>query len=511
MSLLGNIKVRIKLLLAFSLLIGIFIIGFCVIFLSLRVINRATGDIYNQGLVGIDKLIEADRDAYQSTLALTLCLQNIRNGNQDALKKNLEDADVNLKQINERFSVFEKVYQEAGRKQNESFTVFHDNYAALTRHTATIIGLLTALDGDAAWRLYSADYSTAFSAMRGAMDELTNVMLDETARDFESANEAYRKILVSLLVVLAIILGISVTCAALISRSITVPLDAMRAFSFKIGSGDLSATVDGKILAQKDEFGALAQSLDEMKTRVNTVISNVGEIAKYVKTGSVELSASAQQIAQGASEQASLSEEVSASMVEMSSTIQESTENAVNTDIIAVKAAGDAEASGVAVREAVEMMKEIAKKISIIEEIARQTNLLALNAAIEAARAGEHGKGFAVVAAEVRKLAERSHFSAGEIGVLSNTTVNASTSVSALLGQLVPDIRKTADLVQEIRAAGVEQRTGVEQTTSAIRQLDTVVQQNASVSEELASTAEELSAQAEQLAELLKFFTLAEV
>lgn len=198
----------------------------------------------------IDKLIEADRDAYQSTLALTLCLQNIRNGNQDALKKNLEDADVNLKQINERFSVFEKVYQEAGRKQNESFTVFHDNYAALTRHTATIIGLLTALDGDAAWRLYSADYSTAFSAMRGAMDELTNVMLDETARDFESANEAYRKILVSLLVVLAIILGISVTCAALISRSIDRRAQGPLAVAKGAQVGeqdfiDLAAVIDG--------------------------------------------------------------------------------------------------------------------------------------------------------------------------------------------------------------------------------------------------------------------------
>jgi methyl-accepting chemotaxis protein len=158
------------------------------------------------------------------------------------------------------------------------------------------------------------------------------------------------------------------------------------------------------------------------------------------------------------------------------------------------------------VAEAVAAMKEIASKISIIEEIARQTNLLALNAAIEAARAGEHGKGFAVVAAEVRKLAERSQKAAGEINQLSGTTVKVSEKAGEMLEKLVPDIQKTAELVQEISAASKEQDTGAEQINKALQQLEKVIQQNASASEEMASTTEELSGQSDQLVSALGFF-----
>ncbi len=197
-------------------------------------------------------------------------------------------------------------------------------------------------------------------------------------------------------------------------------------------------------------------------------------------------------------------------MEEMVSNIKQNADNAQQTDKIANKSAKDALESGKSVVEAVTAMKEIASKISIIEEIARQTNLLALNAAIEAARAGEHGKGFAVVAAEVRKLAERSQKAAGEINQLSGTTVKVSEKAGEMLEKLVPDIQRTAELVQEITAASKEQDTGAEQINKALQQLEKVIQQNASASEEMASTTEQLSAQSDQLVSALAFFKTGE-
>lgn len=193
-------------------------------------------------------------------------------------------------------------------------------------------------------------------------------------------------------------------------------------------------------------------------------------------------------------------------MEEMSANIRQNAENAHETEKLAVKAASDAEAGGSAVKKTVSAMKEIAEKIGIIEEIARQTNMLALNAAIEAARAGEHGKGFAVVADAVRKLAERSQNAAGEIGKLSSTSVEIAENAGEMLDRMVPDIRRTAELVQEINASSSEQNSGSEQINQALLQLDQVIQQNASASEEMASTSEELAAQAEQLRGTIGFF-----
>ena len=190
------------------------------------------------------------------------------------------------------------------------------------------------------------------------------------------------------------------------------------------------------------------------------------------------------------------------------SSINQNSENAKATDNIAAESAKAAVEGGDAVKETVDAMKKIAEKISIIEDIAYQTNMLALNAAIEAARAGDHGKGFAVVAAEVRKLAERSQTAAGEISKLTGDSVRVAEYAGELLEKMVPDINKTANLVQEISAASGEQASGAGQITGAVSQLDQVTQQNASAAEELAASSEQMCAQAEGLRQLVSFFVL---
>jgi len=255
---------------------------------------------------------------------------------------------------------------------------------------------------------------------------------------------------------------------------------------------------------------------DQLKNDVNSTIDHLTDVISTVHSNTEnsaesaqEVNSTAQEIGQGSSEQAASLEEISSSMEQMSANIRQSADNSSQTEQIAQKAAVDAEESGKSVAEAVVAMKAIAEKISIIEEIARQTNLLALNAAIEAARAGEHGKGFAVVAAEVRKLAERSQQAAGEIGDLSGSTVVVAEQAGEKLLKLVPDIQKTAELVQEISVASREQDVGSEEINRAIQQLDQTVQRSAASAEELAASAGELTSQALEQREAMSFFVLA--
>ncbi|MEL6060666.1 MULTISPECIES: HAMP domain-containing methyl-accepting chemotaxis protein [unclassified Methylobacterium] len=421
----------------------------------------------------------------------------------------------------------------------EGLRTRYDAWTASFQKAVAIVATGGAVEAAA---LAAADFVPATQAVYGALDKLTDYQTHRTAEAAERARaDAHEGQTVLLAAVLgALLVGLIV--AAWLAVSIARGLGRAVSLAEAVAVGDLSQTITetsqdeiGDLIAAMNRMttnlnatavlaGAIAEgdltvkavplsdkdtmghALEQMLEKLRAVVADAAAAANNVSAGSQELSSSAEQLSQGSTEQAASTEEASASMEEMAANVKQNAENAGQTEAIARQSARDAEASGAAVGRAVEAMQTIAQKITIVQEIARQTDLLALNAAVEAARAGEHGRGFAVVASEVRKLAERSQAAAAEIGTLSADTVKAAQQAGEMLGRLVPDIKKTASLVEEISAACREQDVGSGQINQAIQQLDKVTQQNASASEQVSATSDELALQAERLQATIAYF-----
>jgi methyl-accepting chemotaxis protein len=344
--------------------------------------------------------------------------------------------------------------------------------------------------------------------MEAAATELSDKHRKIMAEKEETITAFARQTALVMFTVVLITFIASTFVTIVVSRGITRPVRAMAGHLGEMaqGGGDLTKRIE---IGSHDEVGQMATSFNSFVKKLEEIISEVRTSSDGIASAAAQVASSAASLSQGTSEQAASIEETTSSLEQMSASITQNAENSRQMEQMAVKGARDSEESGSAVKESVTAMKQIAEKISIIEEIAYQTNLLALNAAIEAARAGEHGRGFAVVATEVRKLAERSQTAAQEIGGLATNSVSVAERSGELLGELVPAIKKTSELVQEVSASPREQSSGVAQINKAMSSVDTVTQRNASSAEELSSTAEELAAQSEALQQLMAFFRVA--
>jgi methyl-accepting chemotaxis protein len=474
------------------------------------------------GIIKMDKIVASDKFMYErmakplaNLVKIATDFQRIRINARAYLESSDEktwaDASAEIDRLKAEMNAAAVPFKATIVTDNGS-KIFNDYEKAFSDYLSVVVdGMRLAKTGKHAEALALMSNSATLEAvanLQASIDNLVSVK-EDLSKQTTADNAATGSQAIIFLIVINIIGALSATVIAIsLTRSIAMPIGNVVVFIKAIAKGDLTLVIPEKDCKRKDEIGELAASYMEMQSSLKTIAVGILSASSQVSSGSVQISTTAQEMSQGATEQAASTEEISSAIEEAAASVKQNMDNATTTEVIALKTSKDAEEGGKAVEESVAAMNLIAGKIGIIEEIARQTNLLALNAAIEAARAGEAGKGFAVVASEVRKLAERSQSASGEITKLSKDTVETVRRAGEIIHVIVPDIKKTASLVQEIAAASKEQNSGIDQINKAMIQLDSVVQQNASASEELASMSEELSGQSEQLASAIEFFKI---
>jgi methyl-accepting chemotaxis protein len=532
-----NLSIRIKIMFGFLAVVSILIILGIFSLFQLNSVNRDTKDITTHWLPSIN---------HASTINQTFTVFRVKEyrlmlafSAEDAVKMEKEMSDLKI-QIENSCKNYEKIItSEEGKRLYNSF---RSDYAKYLEENKKIIELSKSGETAKAKAALSGKSLDYYYSVAGYLKKL--VELSTSGSDAASVRvlNTYDSAFFLIIAIIIISVVISIIVAFYISNLISKGIGRIQAAAqkFAIGDMDVDLNIDSKdeignlavafrnlagtmksisdnakliskgdltvTLTKRSDNDELIGSLAEMVDRLNEIVAQIMEAANNVAISSNEMSSTATQMSQGANEQASSAEEISSSIEEMTTTIQQNSDNANQTEKIAIASSQGINEVNQASGRSLEAIKQIVEKIKIINSIAEKTDILAINAAIEAARAGEHGKGFAVVAAEVRKLAETSQKAALEINQFSAGSLKITEDTTILMSKIIPDIQRTAQLVQEIAASSAEQSSGAGQISKAIEQLSEVTQQNSASAEELSSSSEELASQAEMLKDTILFF-----
>lgn len=495
-----NLKIGQRITGAFAIVMAITMLLGTFAYVQLKRIDNAVNLLINDSLPGTKWITEIQHSAdYNRGLLLERVLT--RDPSKWAISE--RESQMIKARVTNALANYEKtISTDKDRQLFEALKATRLDFISSFDH---VLSLVKASNTSEAIAEIDKKFSPAYQKFKLAIEaevEINAQASDEGAKSIvDSVRQAKTGQLVGLGLALVIASVVSLLCARTITRPLGEAVMAVEA----VANGDLTVEI---AVNSRDELGRMMASLQLMVGNLRRTVGEVATAAQNVASGSEQLNGTATQLAQGSTEQSASTEETTSAMEQIAASIQQNADNARQTDKIASKVAEDAKASGEAVSKTASAMKEIAERINIIEEIARKTDLLALNAAVEAARAGEHGRGFAVVASEVRKLAERSQTAAAEISRLTSGGVTQAEGAGKMLEKLVPEIRKTAELVQEISAASGEQSTGAGQINLALQELDKVVQQNAAAAEQMAAASQELSSQADILQSSIAFFKM---